>query len=87
MGNEEVRSSTRDFCRHIFSYPSPSGRFHLLQSLFSPLGFIAAGPCCVVVQGAEALPGVGASVRAASALLQLGQALELLFKSRVISWV
>ena len=87
LGNEEVRSTTRDFCFHIFSYPSPSGHFHLLQSLFSPLRFIAAGPCCVVVQGAEALPGVGASVRAASALPQCGQAPELLFKSHVVSWV
>lgn len=58
-------------CFHIFSYPSPSGCFHSLRS-FSPLGFIAAGPCRAVVQGAEALPGLGAYLRAASALLQVG---------------
>lgn len=58
--------------------------FSIAKFALSP-GVCAAGPCCAEVLGAEALPGVGASIRAECALPQFGQAPELLFKSRVVS--
>lgn len=58
--------------------------FSIARFALSP-GVYAAGPCCVEVLGAEALPGVGAFIRAERALPQFGQAPELLFKSHVFS--
>lgn len=85
LRNERLKSTTGDFCFPAFSPSSFLRCFSPLQSLLCPLGFVLQVPVVERSWGAEALPGVGASIRAECVLPQFGQAPELLFKPHVVS--